>query len=175
MTVVGVDLSTRAIDLVALDEDNPAICEHLSVPLTGEWWHSARNMRKGLQSDLVPEWLDEKGVHLVGVERPYGKQVKAVAALYTIMGAFLASMPPSVMCFEVSPAQMRQELGLPGNCGKAAMHEAVLTALCHWEVIEGGIAYRSGGNRFWPDDALDAWAAGYAALRINERAAKEAA
>lgn len=169
MAVVGCDLSTRAIDLVSLDEDTPARCEHLRVPLTGEWWWSARNMRRGLQEHHIPEWLDEKGVHLVGVERPYGRQIKAVAALYTIMGAFLASMPPRVLCFEVSPAQMRQELGIPGNCAKAKLHDAV------WSHVFGRVPAVGLVAIDWPDDAYDAWAAGHAALAINDRATKEAA
>jgi hypothetical protein len=160
--ICGIDLSTKALDFVAINEDNPAVCEHRRVPLSGEWWQSARNMRQGLAAYRIPQWLEDNGVHLVGVERPYGRQIKAVAALYTVMGALLASLPSRVLAFEVSPADMRRELGLPGNCAKDTLHVAVF---CHID--------RSAAAE-WPPDAYDAWAAGHAALQINDRATKEA-
>jgi hypothetical protein len=167
--ILGVDLSTKAIDLVALDEDNPARCEHRRVELSQGWWHSAGLMGHILRDGKTASWIWERNVFLAGVERPYGPSRQAIASLHTILGAFLASVPPGITAFEVSPADMRRELGLPGNCAKERMHEAVIRQL------KVGPAERA--DIKWPDDAFDAWAAGFAALRINERGTpmKEAA
>jgi hypothetical protein len=152
--VLGVDLSTKAIDLVALDEDNPAMCEHRRVELPDPWWNTARWMRSLLRVASIPTWLEERNVYLVGVERPYGPSRQAIASLHTVMGALIASLPPQVTAFEVSPADMRRELGLPGNCPEEQMRREVTRRMPHLT---------------WTDDAYDAWAAGYAALWINER------
>lgn len=151
--VAGCDLSTKAIDIVALDENNPAQCQHLRIPLNNPWWTSATDMRLTFSLNRVYDWLEQRNVYLVGVERPYGRQLNAVTSLHTILGAVLATLP--VTAFEVSPADMRRELGLPGNCGKAAMHDTIAN------LIQPNIT--------WPGDAYDAWAAAYAAMKINER------
>jgi hypothetical protein len=154
--ILGVDLSTKAIDLVCLDEDNPAGCEHLRVELQPGWWQSASRMRETMRP--ARRWMENRAVFLIGVERPYGPSRQAIASLHTVMGAFLASLPPLTTAFEVSPADMRRELGLPGNCSKADMHDAIN---CHFSPYPH--------TDSWPPDAYDAWAAGHAALRINER------
>jgi hypothetical protein len=158
--VLGVDLSTKAIDLVALDEDNPARCEHRRIELPQPWWTAASWMRNILLIQSVPEWMDDRNIYLAGIERPYGPHRQAISSLHTVLGAFLASMPSGIHAFEVSPADMRRELGLPGNCKKDALALAVMERIgqTNW-----------GTTSPWPSDALDAWAAGHAALRINER------
>jgi hypothetical protein len=79
--------------------------------------------------------------------------------LHTILGAFLASVPPGITAFEVSPADMRRELGLPGSCAKHKMHDRIMF---YFSSHGGKLPYSE-------PDAFDAWAAGFAALRINER------
>jgi hypothetical protein len=157
--VLGVDLSTKAIDLVALDEDNPTRCEHRRVELSQGWWHSAGLMRHILRDGKTASWIWERNVFLAGVERPYGPSRQAIASLHTILGAFLASVPPGITAFEVSPADMRRELGLPGNCAKHKMHDRIMF---YFSSHGGKLPYSE-------PDAFDAWAAGFAALRINER------
>jgi hypothetical protein len=156
--VLGVDLSTKAIDLVALDEDNPARCEHRRVTLNSPWWDAAISMHSRLLAERVYPWIRDRDIYLAGVERPYGPHRQAIASLHTVLGAVLCCFNRlSITAFEVSPADMRRELGLPGNCAKERMHH---------EVLSTG-AFQ--GQGFLPLDALDAWAAGHAALRINER------
>jgi hypothetical protein len=157
--ILGVDLSTKAIDLVALDEDNPARCEHRRVELSQGWWHSAGLMGHILRDGKTASWIWERNVFLAGVERPYGPSRQAIASLHTILGAFLASVPPGITAFEVSPADMRRELGLPGNCAKHKMHDRIMF---YFSSHGGKLPYSE-------PDAFDAWAAGFAALRINER------
>jgi hypothetical protein len=162
MNVGGIDLSTKAVDVVAIDEDDPSRCQHLRIALDGGWWDAARAMRSHAFFDAgVYAWLDGRNVRLVGIERPYSQpsHIGSATKLHAILGAVLASLPASVHAFEVSPNEMRRELGLPGNCDKGAMRAEVYSRL------------RRGDDGFgWPDDAYDAWAAAYATLRMNERA-----
>lgn len=158
MAILGVDLSTKAIDLVLLDEDDPAQATHHRIALATPWWNAATDMRNTLRG------IDHsENVHLAGIERPYGPSRQVIASLHTILGAVLASMPAHITCLEIRPADMRHELGLPGNCPKETMHFAVNR---HFE--EHGTCYT-----LWPPDAYDAWAAGHAALRMCERAAEK--
>jgi hypothetical protein len=162
--VLGVDLSTKAIDLVALDEDNPSVCEHRRVELSDEdkqWWDSSRYMLGFLDNSGARRWMHDHRIFLVGVERPYGPSRLSIASLHTILGAFIASLPRGIKAFEVSPADMRRELGLPGNCAKQYVYNQVVDRLL--------AAGQEETLRDWPLDAYDAWAAGHAALRINER------
>jgi len=162
MTVLGVDLSTRNIDLVLLDEDDPTRATHHRIKLEQPWWESARNMVWILDERFGHHNYHElQDVSLAGVERPYGPNRQAIASLHTILGAFLASLPSWVCPVEIRPADMRRELGLPGNCKKARMQAVIIDGL--WTSFED----------WWPPDALDAWAAGHAALRMCERNVKE--
>lgn len=163
MSVCGIDLSTKAVDLVVIDEDNPALCEHLRIPLTLPWWESAQHMRRIMPDHGAYTWLHQRNVHLAGVERPFGKNLKALASLHTILGAVLCALPGTVTAFEVTPGDMRRELGLPGTCKKALMHEAVKARLNDdtWTHLRQLYS--------WSPDAFDAWAAAHACLRMNER------
>jgi hypothetical protein len=165
--IVGVDLSTRAIDLVAIDEDEPARADHLRIPLEQPWWEAARWMRMSFVDHDLYRWLEDRSVHLAGIERPYGPNRQAIASLHTILGAFLAALPYTVAAFEITPADMRRELGLPGNCAKAGMHRAIREAI--WRPDGKWSHTGSAPWLDWPPDAYDAWAAAYACLRINER------
>ena len=125
--ILGVDLSTKAIDLVALDEDTPSQFEHLRIVLPGwGWWASANNMVTLLHEHLAYKWMNDRNIYLAGIERPYGQHRQAIASLHTILGGLLSSLPVRITAYEISPADMRRELGLPGNCKKDVMHQAVL-------------------------------------------------
>ena len=154
--VGGIDLSTRAVDLVALDEDAIDRADHLRVPLPHDWWDGARTMRETLLDHGVTGWLYDRNVRLVGVEKPYStpQQIGTACKLYAILGAVVASLPKDITVFAVTPGQMRIELGLSGRAKKHEMHDMVRW----WGVGDG-----------WPPDALDGWAAAYACMRINER------
>lgn len=167
----GLDLSTHALDFVLIDHD-PARCEHRRVELPSPWWDAARGMRKIIGRELLDEdepswtlsvdsWLSRNEVFLLGIERPYGPSRQAIASLHTILGAVLATVPPWITVLEVRPAEMRRELGLPGNASKERMHAAVMRYLLASENERIG----------WPPDALDAWAVAHATLRMCERAA----
>ena len=123
-------------------------------------------MRKGMLLHHLPQWLEQRNVHLCGIERPYStpQQIGTATKLHVILGAVLASLPTFVEPFEVSPNDMRRELGLKANCKKWVVRTEVQRRLTEANVND---AWQR--DRVWPDDAYDAWAVAHAALRINER------
>lgn len=169
--IAGCDISTRHIDLCAIDPDNVATCEHRRVELPTPWWDAARTMRATLEPSYSHAagsgpsctvcWLAQRDVELLGIERPYGPHRQAIASLHTVLGALLAALPAHITVLEVRPQEMRRELGLPANASKERMHDAVY--------LEIGEQWN--GNRPWPVDAYDAWSVAHAALRICERQA----
>lgn len=103
--VVGIDVSSRAIDLVRLNENHDE-AEWLSVPLTG---HAAWD-RVRLIADRMPPagwWAD---VYLCAIERPFARARQDVVRL--AQGAALACIPTRVETWEVTPATWKQHLGL---------------------------------------------------------------
>lgn len=103
--VVGIDVSSRAIDLVRLDE-NLDEAAWLSVPLQGDKaWDRVR-----LIADRMPPpswWAD---VYLCAIERPFARARQDVVRL--AQGAALACIPTSIVTWEVTPAIWKQHLGL---------------------------------------------------------------
>lgn len=155
MHVIGVDLSTRKIHYVAID-GSAALAGSWHIDIRqGDgrtpWWESSRSMRR-LVSPLV-ETIERLEAPLVAIERPYGPHRQSIAGLHAILGALLASLPDSVTAMEISPGEMRAELGVAYNAPKKIMHDQARRHV----LLES-------------PDAIDAWAAAHAALRLCERA-----
>jgi hypothetical protein len=72
---------------------------------------------------------------------------------------------------DITPAQMRQELGLPGTAEKGRLQIAVFEALGGTPPIHfAANRCTSPGTTYgWPPDAFDAWAVAWATMRICER------
>lgn len=182
MVCAGLDLSTRHLDYVTIDTDNPSAYEHRRIDLPTPWWDAARTMMDTMLTGHAPDgqsmdhlsvrsWLHHNGVQLLGVERPYGPHRQAIAALHTILGAVIASIPAHITVLEIRPAEMRAELGLKATAPKEAMHDEIRRRLGHhpFTLADHGDAVQS---QPWPGDALDAWAVAWAAWKICDRAAE---
>lgn len=154
----GIDLSTKAIDLVAISEDDPRDYQKMRVTLGPDWFVQSRFMREAFEFASMLSFLSINNIWMVGVERPYGPSRQSIASLHTVMGAVIASLPRHITVMEVRPYEMRRELGLTAGASKAAMHE---------KIIERGVTE---GDK---PDVLDAWAVAHAALRMCERASEE--
>lgn len=151
--VVGVDLSTVAVDLVRLDETgNDAHWEHLH--LEGKTaFDRLRQVRRVMPG---PSWYDD--VYLVAVEAPMSRgQSGTLAKLSRVLGAVVACVPAPLVVWEVAPAAWRRELGLSGHASKEQVAEAVDDL-------------RGLARTLWPQDALDAYAVAYYARELNARA-----
>ncbi len=167
MTILGIDLSTRHIDIAHLDIDTLQ-ATWAPVPLDyrpgshDAAFHAAASVRARLTDYGINRTaLLEDGVTLVAVEAPRGRQLNACAALYRIQGAIVAHLAGindsgRPVLWQLPPWEWRQACGLPGNAPK---HDVAA-----WAVAEGC-------PDGWPQDAYDAYAIARAAAAINERAA----
>jgi hypothetical protein len=161
--VAGIDLSTRAIDIVKLDETTNNATWHRIQPQGKNAWERLLNARA-----LMPttSWWDD--VYMVAVERPYGVG-KSIHDLMRAMGAVVAALPPALMVWELSPAEWRKGIGLPGNATKDECRLKVLQNA--WDSDSDSWALM---EVLWPQDALDAYAIAYTARAINQQAIEAA-
>jgi hypothetical protein len=114
-SVVGVDLSSKALDLVKLDESSNR-AEWVRVELAGKTaWERTLNVREKLRDYSHLGWWDD--VYLVAIEAPYGRgQAGTQAVLNRVVGAVAASLPARLRtperCWVVRPDEWKQGLGL---------------------------------------------------------------
>lgn len=152
--VLGIDVSSHAIDMVLLDEDSNQ----------AQW---TRHELKGKTAfdrlrDIplrMPKWgwYEDHGIYLIAIEAPYGRaQAGTLAKLSRVFGAVVACLPRALdPVWEVPPHDWRRELGVPGNAPKT---------VCAARCIELG-AYPE-----WADqNAFDAFAVARYAREVNRR------
>lgn len=139
--VAGVDYSSKAIDVVLLDESSEMATWH-HFPLTGHDAfervrdvHRAFNFPSGIWDNLLA----------VGIEDPRGY---GAGSLYRVQGAILAEIPWSVLVQPWIPGAWRKAVGLPGNATKDA-----ITYFAKERRIEHGASL----FEQWPQDAYDAY------------------
>ncbi len=145
-SLVGIDFSTHAVDLVAIDEDTGTPtwtrCE-----LTGS---DAFERTRSVAAAMPPAsfWSD---VLAVGIEEPQGAQRATVAKLKAIQGAVLACIPRSIVVQPFQPAEWRRAVGLSGNTSKGAVNNYV-NALRRAQSLPDFVEIL-----WWPQDACDAY------------------
>jgi hypothetical protein len=102
--VVGIDISTRAIDLVRLNENSDE-AGWLNVPLAGEpAWARIRQIRAHMPD--ASWWSD---VYLCAIERPFSQWRSDTVRL--AQGAVLACIPAELETWEVPPQTWKSALG----------------------------------------------------------------
>lgn len=152
-TVCGCDFSTKAIDLVYLDESTDLARWH-SLPLE-------RGIAGTRQIRHAYAWARElEDAYLVAIEDPFSAGRTAAKQLGRVCGAILASLPVSVPDEHVwllRPDEWRMACGLAGNASKADV------AAWARERFGEQVAIYS-------QDAVDALCVAYAAREINARA-----
>ena len=159
--VVGIDLSSRAIDLAYVDEnENTARWSRCHLTGAGAW---ARTLSIG---NLHGDSLIFEDVYLIAIEAPYGRgQAGTQAVLNRVVGAVAASLPAELRqperCWIVRPDEWKRGLGLSGKPSRTAI-EQLLRPMHDWEQI--------------PDDqnARDAACLALWARDTNARAVREA-
>lgn len=145
MRVIGIDLSTHAIDFVSIPVDghDPPVWERF--PLTGtDAFDRARTVAQALPGAHSAYFDDVLGI---GIEHPAGKH--GVGPLLRIQGAVLACLAPRVLVQPWPPASWRKAVGLAGNASKA-------------DVMKLANPHLTAGNlelwgRHIPQDAADAY------------------
>lgn len=116
---VGIDLSTRFIDLVKLDEDSNR-AEWVRCELAGQnAWERTLGIqdamfRMNVHGDVRDSWWDD--VYLVAIETPVNDQRRVLSR---VQGAILASLPARLRqphcCWDVHPSTWKAGLGLKGK------------------------------------------------------------
>jgi hypothetical protein len=168
-SVLGLDFSTRAIDIVALDKNTNA-AEWLRVELEGESaWERTLSVPR-----LMPDasWYDYRGVFLAAIETPVNDQKRVLSR---VQGAVMASLPAKLRhphsCWDVHPSTWKAGLGLKGK-PTADDIERVLPG-CELEGMLSTL-WPVGMQDTWDALALAAWARDTNA-RAVEQALKEPA
>lgn len=147
MRVIGIDLSTFAIDFVSvpLDGTDPPMWERF--PLTGtDAFDRARTVAQALPGAHSAYYDD---VLAVGIEHPAGRH--GVGPLLRVQGAVLACLAPRVLVQPWPPASWRKAVGLAGNASKADVFVESLALGSPWPPMPRGCAADE-----WPQDAHDA-------------------
>jgi hypothetical protein len=124
--IAGIDYSTRAIDIVLLDEDSDAATWHrfeLAWPDFSDAFARARSVPVNVPGPRAEFWDD---VLAVGIEDPRGYNA---GALFRIQGALLTRIPRDKLVHPLIPSQWRKTVGLPGNASK---DDVARWANAHW-------------------------------------------
>lgn len=166
-SVLGIDLSTKAIDLVRLDETTNR-ADWTRIELEGK---SAFDRLRHLPLMMRhPAYgLDFDDVYLAAIEAPMSRgQSGTLAKLSRVFGAVVACLPPALEVWEVAPAAWRKELGLSGHASKEEVARSVRSLMAVYG--DTTITFDFTHPCFqWPQDALDAYAIAYYARQVNAR------
>jgi hypothetical protein len=158
--IAGIDFSTRAVDVVLLDE-NTGHASWQRTELNGaDAFDRARSLR---WKHLIPDnaWED---VLAVGIEDPRGHNA---GALYRVQGAVLARLPSFLLVHPLVPSQWRKLVGLPGNASKQAVMLEAHHRLAR-RVLFGLFGDFAERTPKWPSDACDAYCIALATQKLVE-------
>lgn len=156
MRVLGIDLSSFAVDLVLLDETTAAAEWHRLELAGGSSFDRCRDVARVMPSR---SWLEERGVYLVAIEKPTAASFVSAAAQFPVYGAVAVSLPASLLVWSFAPAEWKAALRIPLARKPTADEIAA---------VVGDVAWT------WPQDALDACGIAYAAREMNRRAIETA-
>lgn len=147
-SVVGIDFSSFAIDLVKLDEtEDAASWTHVKLDGGGAW---DRTRHLPLFMPKASWWDD---VYLCAIEAPMGFKSQV---LYRVQGALLSTIPQAVWTWEVRLHEWKGALGLK---------PAAKPAWSHFP----GMQLDANGNE-WAQDVLDALGVAKYARDTNQKA-----
>jgi hypothetical protein len=155
--VVGIDISSRQLDLAVLEESG-ARAWHRRISLEEAGKQATAWERTLSLPTLMPRGSFWDDIYLVALEVPYGLGTGTVAVLNRIVGAIAASLPRRLQtpqsCWIVRPDEWKTELGLRGKPTEA-------------DIDELGLEIHA---RPLTQDARDALCLAYFARELNARA-----
>lgn len=151
--IAGIDYSTRAIDVVLLDEDTDAATWNRYKLHGQDAFERARDVRRAMHY-FAPLWDD---VLAFGIEDPRGY---GAGSLYRVQGAILTKIPRRTLVYPWVPSAWRKAVGLPGNASKSEIQVMVdfRRLKAHGTSLVG-----------WPQDACDAYMIALATRNKLER------
>lgn len=158
MKVVGIDFSTHAVDLCALDVDTGyATWTHVSLE-GNDAFERTRAVRPRMQ-EILPlafpggsYWDD---VVACAIEEPAGR---LTGRLFRIQGAILACLPRDLLLEKLMPSQWRKAVGLKGNATKEDVKDRAWESLAVMHSSQGWLS---------PDMPQDVWDAYCLALAVS--------
>ena len=144
MNVLGIDLSSKCLDLVLLDENENRASWHRITLEGATAFDRARDV-----ADKMPQpgWYEANGVYLVAIERPFSASRNDVVRL--VEGCVLAEVPRGIECWECAPQTWKSHIGFKG---KGKPDASAFPA----DLLLDGWAIPPDGFPSWPQDALDA-------------------
>lgn len=159
--VLGIDVSSHAIDMVKLDEETNR-AEWTRHVLKGK---TAFDRLRQVAAAMPPaSYYDD--VYLTAIETPKTRFMPSAAALFPVYGAVIAHLPARMLVWDVHPKTWRHALGLAGNATK----EQVAVAVRDLWLDD----LRPGEVRNWSQDALDAYAVALYARDTNRAGVEDA-
>lgn len=123
--VVGIDLSSRAIDFAKIDETTQlTLWTRVELPGTDAWQRTL-----AIHTNMPPGWYWDD-VYLVAIEAPYGRgQPGTQAILNRVAGAIAASLPAKLRapgrCWIVRPDEWKRGLQLKGKPTRSELEALV--------------------------------------------------
>jgi hypothetical protein len=104
---LGIDLSSRFIDLVLLAE-NSDTANWTRINLEGATaFERARDVAEKMPQ---PGWYEAHGVYLIALERPFVRFGQDVIRL--VQGCVLGALPTDLPCWEAAVSQWKKHLGI---------------------------------------------------------------
>lgn len=153
MSVAGVDVSSRAVDVVWISEETFEATWRRFELDGSDAWERCREIGQVFPPPTSGLWDETLAI---GVEVAFGPSSGAVNRC---VGAVLVRLPRSLLVKPWAPSEWRKAVGLSGRAGK----EDVFTfAHERRSLVE---SYRVP----WPQDACDAYCIALATLRALER------
>lgn len=166
MRVAGIDASSRAIDIVLLDEDTNQ-GKHHRFELDGD---TAINRARSVNWHLPTGsfWDD---VYLVGIEESYSVTFRAAVAQALVRGAVAARLPATIGFIPIPPNEwQRLFLGLEPD-EKLPRDRKQRKKLIRRRAVELGF----GDAPDLPQDAYDAYGIAHAVRTLNRQAIERSA
>lgn len=153
--VLGIDFSSKALDLALLDETTNK-AEHTRVPLKGaESFAAALSVRQALRAAPI----DFDSVYLIAVELPKARQFPAARSYGRIEVALALALPRDTPTLWLTPAEWHREFVGKGNARKGE------------PPIKQQVWVRCAELGFHHDDwnATDAYGVAWSGRALNER------
>jgi hypothetical protein len=157
--IAGVDFSSRAIDVVLLEDDSDRAEWHRFELTGGTPFERARSLRGCFPTR---SWWDDHGVYLLGIEDPHSRFPHVAKALGISCGAVAALLPRDLCVIATPPKEWKRVFCGNANANKDAVVNAVpldsLWSGCSIPTLD------------IPQDAFDAYGIAYAVRKLNNDA-----
>lgn len=170
--IVGVDIGTRECHVVKREDGSlDAIWRRIVLPDRKAFAEKDALLARDL-AELVPDGDFWEGVWLAGVEYPFTMTMGTIGNK-TILGAWMALIPPHVHVVPLPPAQWTPWFlrRLPGE----ALPKVPRKSADRKPLIKAEALRLLDSDDIWPQDAYDAYGISLAVERMNDAALAKAA